>query len=373
MPKLRRKLASFLDKIKEAPYLFIIAILVLGILFSSLKLLPFFEKATTIPRFIWELVLNKEVELKKEAGAVNILLLGIAGGNHEGAMLTDTIIFAHLDPQTNKVILVSIPRDVWVPLLQSKVNAAYEFGEQKKLGGGLTLAKAIISNILGQEVNYAFRVDFSGFVRAVDQLGGVDIDVERAFDDYNYPITGEENNLCGKSPEEVKTTIVELFEVFPCRVEPLHFDKGQTHMDGETALKYVRSRQAEGEEGTDFARSRRQQKLLVALRNKAFSLGILLNPVKLITLYQTLNKSIDTDIKTLEFDDFIKLARKMEGADVKTVVIDQGDEETDRAGLLVNPPVSQYGAWVLVPKNGDFNEIQEYVRCEITTDNCPLK
>ncbi|MBI2036076.1 LCP family protein [Candidatus Microgenomates bacterium] len=381
MSKFRRKVAPVIDKLKELIYPLFLLITVLLILFAIPKITPFLEKAFIVPRFVWELVLNKEVELKKNDNAINILLLGIAGGNHEGAMLTDTIIFAHLNPQTNNVVLVSIPRDLWIPILQSKINAAYEFGQQKKPGGGLSLAKATVADILGQDIQYAFRVDFSGFIRAVDQLGGIDIDVERSFDDYNYPIPGEENNLCGKSQEETKIAIAtisaastaRLFEVFPCRVERLHFDKGQTHMDGQTGLKYVRSRQSEGAEGTDFARSKRQQKLLVALKDKVFSAGVLLNPVKLISLYQTLNKSIDTDIKTWEFDDFIKLARKMEGAKIKTVVIDQGDEEKNRAGILVNPPASQYGAWVLVPRSGDFTEIQEHVRCEITTDNCPLK
>lgn len=383
--KLRRKTAPFIQMVKDYKLLFLaIAIIVLVIFFVP-KILPFLDKAATIPRFITSLLFNKKIELKredtKEDGAINILLLGIAGGGHEGARLTDTIMFAHVDPKANKVVLVSIPRDLWAPPLDSKINAAYEFGEEKRKGGGLTLVKATVSDLLGQPIHYAFRIDFSGFVQIIDQVGGLTIDVNRTFDDYNYPIAEKENDTCGKTEEEMKIleatisaspTIIPLKETFPCRVEHLHFDKGRTHMDGTTALKFVRSRQALGEEGTDFARSRRQQKVLVALRDKVLSLGILLNPFKLIQLSKTLGRSIDTDIIPDEYDDFVKLAQKMQGAKVKTVVLDQGDEQKDRPGLLVNPPISEYGAWVLAPRTGNFKEIQDYVACQLKTDSCPI-
>ena len=382
--KFRRKLAPLFTKLGGLKPVLLVLVLVVLLIFSAPKLGGLFDKIITVPRFITSLIFNKEIELKKEEdkGIVNILLLGIAGGTHDGATLTDTIMLAHINPSTNKVVLVSIPRDLWLPLLDSKINAAYEFGEKKKKGGGLILAKATVSEILNQPVNYAFRIDFSGFVQIVDQLGGLDIDIERAFDDYNYPIPEKEKDLCGKTEEELKAfeattaaspTLVPLLkDVFPCRVEHLHFDKGLTHMDGEMTLKYVRSRQAEDVEGTDFARSRRQQKVLVALRDKVLSIGVLLNPFKLIQLSQTLGKSIDTDIQSPEYDDFVKLGQKMQGAKVKTAVLDQGDDQQNRPGLLINPPVSLYGAWVLAPRTGGLNEIQEYVACELSEEDCVI-
>ena len=382
LTKLRRRLAPLLGKIVELKLIFfLIALIILVVLFAP-SIAQFLDRATTIPRFITSLLFNKEIELKKEeeSGAVNILLLGIAGGNHDGATLTDTIIFAHIDSDRNKAVLVSIPRDLWVPVLGSKINAAYEFGEEKRKGGGLTLAKATVSDLLAQPVSYAFRIDFSGFVQIIDQVGRLDIAVDNTFDDYNYPISEKEKDLCGKTEEETQmlmatisaTPAPPLSEIFPCRVEHLHFDKGAAHMDGETALKYVRSRQAVGDEGTDFARSRRQQKVLTAFRDKVLSLGILLNPFKLIQLTQTLGKSIDTDIASSEYDDFVKLAQKMQGTTIKTIVLDQGDEKQKREGLLINPPVSQYGTWALSPRTGDFTEIQKYVACEITKDDCTI-
>jgi len=90
----------------------------------------------------------------------------------------------------------------------------------------------------------------------VDLLDGVEVDVENTFDDYRYPINGKENDLCDGDPE------------YDCRYEDIHFDQGLQLMSGETSLKYVRSRNAEGDEGTDFARSQRQQRLLLSFKEK---------------------------------------------------------------------------------------------------------
>lgn len=356
--------------------IFIIGFLVL------LLLSPFIIKAVkTLPIF-WQYFFNKEIELKKQDSHFNILLLGVGGGSHEGPNLSDTIIFASINPEKNKVSLVSIPRDLWVPDLNAKVNTAYATGEAKKKGGGLTLAKATIAKVVGQPVDYAVRIDFAGFIKAVDLIGGLDINVERVLDDYAYPVEGKENDSCGHTDEEIESFTAtvsaetELSEFFSCRYKHLHFDKGLTHMDGKTALEFVRSRHAVGDEGTDFARSVRQEKVIKAFKDKILSAGTLLNPAKVIGLYNILEKSIDTDIKQEEFDDFIKLADRMKSADIKSTVLDYGDSSAGRAGLLVNPPISEdyRYTWVLIPRigNGDFSEINKYVECELSIGNCSV-
>src|SRR5437667_4586827 len=81
---------------------------------------------------LWQLLFQKEVQLKEtKEKRVNVLLLGVGGGTHEGPDLTDTVIFTSIDPQNKKVTLVSIPRDFWIPDLNAKINAAYTFGEEK--------------------------------------------------------------------------------------------------------------------------------------------------------------------------------------------------------------------------------------------------
>lgn len=325
-------------------------------------------------------VFNKDISLKKTDDRVNILLLGIGGGSHEGPNLTDTIIFVSIDPAGKKVTLVSIPRDLWVDDLHAKINTAYSTGQQKN--EGLRLSKAVVAKILNQHIDYGIRIDFNGFIKAVDMLGGLNITVERTLDDYAYPISGKEDDLCGFPEDAIATLSAQIAtssasesETFPCRYEHLHFDPGQTHMDGLTALKFVRSRHALGAEGSDFARSQRQEKVIQAFKEKLFSVGTFLNPVKLISLVDVFKGSIDTDIKEEEYDDFIKLAQKMKDATITSAVLDFGDEQKGRKGLLINPPVSgAYGGqWVIIPKAGsdNYTEIQAFVTCAVTGEKCP--
>lgn len=350
---------------------------IVGLVLISVLLLVFFRVGPVAK----ETIFNKEIELKKqEDEPVNVLLLGIGGGNHEGPNLTDTIILVNIDPKQKRITLVSIPRDFWVTEKQTKINSIYAFSEERERGQGLVDSSDAVSDILGQEIDYVVRIDFDGFIQAVDLMGGLEIEVERTLDDYAYPITGKEEDPCGlddEKLEELATASAEvIYEELPCRYEHLHFDKGIQYMDGETALKFVRSRHALGQEGSDFARSKRQEKVISAFKDKVFSLGTILNPVKVVSLYEVLKDSIATDIKESEYDDFIKLAQKMENASVESVILDLGDPQAERLGILTNPiPSDEYrGQWVIVPRkgNGDYSEIHAYVACKLSGDDCEI-
>jgi polyisoprenyl-teichoic acid--peptidoglycan teichoic acid transferase len=328
--------------------------------------------------FLFELAFNHDIKVKSENQRLNILLLGVGGGDHDGPNLTDTIMIASVSPKNDKITLISLPRDLWVPELKAKINTAYSSAEVKRKGGGIVLAQAVTQKITNLPINYTLRIDFSGFVRAIDLLGGLDVTVENAFDDYEYPIDGKEADPCGHTEEEIAmlATASSQLEAFPCRYEHLHFNKGVSHMDGETALKFVRSRHAKGSEGSDFARSKRQEKVVKAFKDKVFSMQMFLNPGKILDLFDVLSESIDTNIKQDEFDDFIRLAQKLKTAEIKSVTIDSGDTESDRQGLLVNPETGEeYNfEWVLIPRvgNGDYTEIKEYINCELTQANCSI-
>lgn len=327
---------------------------------------------------LFQLIFNREISLKKADHNINILLLGIGGGIHEGFDLTDTVIFASIDQTRNKATLVSIPRDLWIPDLSAKINTAYHQGEAKRKGGGIVLAKAVVSKVVNQPIDYILRIDFDGFVKAVDLVGGIDAVVDRNFDDYEYPIEGKENDTCGRTQDEVDklATSSAQLEAFPCRYKHIHFDKGKIHMNGQTALEFVRSRHALGEEGTDFARSKRQEKVINALKNKVLSVETFLIPTKIVSLFDILQKSIDTNIKQDEYDDFIRLAQKMKNSNIKNATLDYGNESINRPGLLINPLISTEfdNQWVLIPRigNGNYLEIQEYVECEIKVGSCPV-
>jgi LCP family protein required for cell wall assembly len=345
----------------------------------------FIYKTASFYPFIFQLIFDRNISLKQTNNNVNILLLGIGGGTHDGPDLTDTIILVTINQKNNKVVLTSIPRDLWVPELTTpvkKINSAYADGESKRKGGGLIETKAIVGKITGQQIDYGIRLDFSGFVKAVDVLGGLDVSVDYTFDDYAYPISGKEEDSCSNTDEDINTytqsgTVSAEMDLikFPCRYKHLHFDQGITHMDGETALEYVRSRHAIGIEGTDFARSKRQEKIIKALKEKFLSAQTLINPTRIIELYAIVSKSLDTDIKQSEFDDFIRLANNMKKAKIVSSVIDMGDAQENRQGLLINPPISQEydNAWVLIPRlgNGNYTEIKNYINCEIIKGSCP--
>jgi anionic cell wall polymer biosynthesis LytR-Cps2A-Psr (LCP) family protein len=293
---------------------------------------------------------------------------------------------ASLDLTTNQVTFISVPRDLWLDDMKAKVNAAYENGQEKN-GNGLENSKKSIGTILGLTIQYGVRLDFSGFQKAVDQVGGVDVDVENTFDDYRYPITGKENELCGFtelekdfSSDEAKSLNIQPGkrkvlvapdgkiatdsadpekgeEYFSCRYEHIHFDKGVTHMDGTTALKYVRSRHGLGVEGSDFARSRRQQRVIEAFRSKALSLQTLANPLKIKSLIDTFGSSFETDIP---IDDMIKLFTISKKISQTQSIVLSSDSKN---GLLINPPLSDYGgAWVLVPRTKNYTEIQSFIK-----------
>src|SRR6266404_178318 len=140
--------------------------------FLAILILIFVWKTASFYPVLFQLIFNRGINLQQTDNRVNVLLLGIGGGNHEGPNLTDTIIFASLDPKNDKVTLVSIPRDLWFPKIKLKINDAYANG-QANGKGGLKVAGYAVGEIVGQKINYAIRIDFSGFVRAVDIVGGL--------------------------------------------------------------------------------------------------------------------------------------------------------------------------------------------------------
>ena len=297
------------------------------------------------------LISQSPEDLEGKNGRVNLLLLGISGEEKAGADLTDTVIFVSINPRTGNTLMLSLPRDIWLASMRAKLNTAYHYGNEKKLGGGLLLAKASVAEILNQPVDFGIVIDFSGFEQIIDLLDGVTLKVENSFDDFHYPIPGKEIDECGGDPE------------YRCRYEHLHFEAGEQAMDGETALKYVRSRYAEGEEGTDYARSRRQQQLLAAIKNKLFSFKVLRNPFEMIRLIKVAQQNFETDISQNNWGGMVKLLLKMRSGDLSSEILDGGVE--GRKEYLINPPPNPQkydNHWVLIPRTGDWQEIQEYVQ-----------
>lgn len=286
---------------------------------------------------ITSLVLGLHFFLQPLPGRTNVLLLGTPGENHPGEDLADTIIFASIDNRTGKTLLLSLPRDIWITSLRTKLNSIYHYQ-------GIEKTKDVVSQILGQPVDYGVIIDFDLFTKIIDLFGGVIVEVERTFDDYKYPISGKEKDLCNGDPE------------YKCRYEHVHFEAGEQNMNGEMALKFVRSRNAEGEEGTDFARSSRQQRLLLAIKNKILSPTFLLAPSKPLQLIKVVTSSIKMDIPEEKYLDLFRITLKFKSKNLKMTVLNDG--------YLINPPISKEkyeNQWVLIPKSGNWEEVQTYI------------
>lgn len=343
----------------------------------------FHKQLGSLLGIFYGVTIDKAINLTThEKESFNIALLGIGGAAHDGPDLSDTIILANVNLKQNKVHMFSIPRDLWVPGDKDKINSIYANAKLDG-GSGISAIEAVLEMITGQKIDYVLVLDFAGFVKLVDHLGGIDVDVVQTLDDYHYPIEGLEEDNCGKTDEDIEaftattSAETELWDYFPCRYKHLHVDFGQNHMNGQQALEFVRSRHGVGSEGSDFARSRRQQLVISALKEKAFSLGVILNPVKLAGIYNILKDkdNIDTNINIDKIDDFIKLADKLKEGEINNYVFDEGNG-FDKFGLLLNPPITEEYRykWVLIPRvgNGDFSEIQEYVSCIIQGDECQI-
>lgn len=362
-------------------------IIVAGVIFGLI--LFFFIKINQFYTKIYIPKKNESVAKKiEEKTAYNILLLGYAGGAHEGTYLTDTIILLHVDLKNKKNVLVSIPRDIFVKIptkskdsFHAKINTTYQMGlfpqdypdldpKLVKNQPKTAIASSAITQITGLPIDYFVTIDFDGFTKAIDVLDGVEINVERAFDDRRYPITGKEKDLCAKEEDfkkiepylnndslnieerdklfKEKPELEEFLRnataspelAFPCRYETLHFDAGLQHMSGEAALKYVRSRYS-SQDGGDFGRAKRQQLLLGALGEKVISLGFI---PKIIPLLDELSDNIETDVPLPQLQKFMSEAKNAsQYKTARLVLSDDGYLEGSR---------SADGQFILIPKEG---------------------
>ena len=308
----------------------------------------------------------------------SVLLLGYGGGAHAGGSLTDTMLLAYIVPREQKATLFSIPRDLWVEVPVSpekkewtKINAAFAIGNDDRqypnkatefsgTAGGGHLAKYVVSDILGIDVDYFAVINFAGFVSAFDSLGDIKVNVPVTFDDEFYQIEGKETETCDKSEEDIAALTATmsgytLEQQFTCRYEALHFDAGPQIMDAETALKFVRSRHS-AQHGGDFGRSERQQALITAVMNKV------LTPTGLLKLVPTalqLTKYVQTDITPDKIREIVTTHEGLSEYTLTTVRL------TDKNAL--KQTYSADRQYILVPTSGqgDWTSVRELFKSEV--------
>lgn len=276
-----------------------------------------------------------------ENGFTNVLLLGAGDVTHDGKDLTDTVMVVSLDPKkTKSAVLLSLPRDLYFlnteKMGKGRINSLYRdykgflrfqkgMPEQEASLEALRELAKEIGNSLELTIHHVVKVDFIGFVKAVDAIGGMELDVPEDIVDTAYP-----------GPDYT-------FETFT-----IH--KGLQHLDGETALKFVRSRHT----SSDFDRSERQQLLLSALADKVRSQGILGNSSKIAALYRIVSENSETTMNLRELVGLAKLGSSVDRSRIIAMQLSDrnGLYETlaEPGGLLYAPPRDLFeGASVLLP------------------------
>jgi LCP family protein required for cell wall assembly len=292
------------------------------------------EEKIGIIEQVRRLVGNSEKKLRgEEKDRINILVLGEGGEGHDGPHLTDTILFVTFKPSTSEIGILSLPRDLWIPLPdggQNKINAINAWAEMDQERSGGEVTRKAVAHVLDQPIDYYVRVDFAAFKTLIDDVGGVTVNVDRAFTDFAYPT---DHGLYKK----------------------VHFEKGWQTMDGDTALEYVRSRHGNNLEGSDFARSRRQQKVMLALKEKLVSFDTLLNPSRVASVLETLQSHVISDMELWEI---VKLAKAMRAVDTSKLTHRVLDDSADGPLYASSITVSNGDAYVLLPRKKDWSEIR---------------
>lgn len=305
--------------------------------------------------------LVQQKKLKEDAsGRTNILVFGTSeddeGGDHPGAFLTDSIMVLSVNQTKKDAYMVSIPRDLWVKYGQA-CNSGYEgkinevFGCYSDNGkdsqaGSKALAK-IIGQVVGMDIQYQAHVNYTVVRQAVDAVDGITVKVEsedpRGILDRNF------DWKCNYKCYYVK------------------YSNGQVaEMDGEHALAFMRARNAQGGYGLpggNFDREKNQQKVLVALREKALSAGTLANPTKVTGLIGALGDNLRTNFETSEIRTVMALASDIPTSSIVSVSLVDEKEPVMTTGRV--------GAQSVVhPFDGlyDYDGVAAYIKRAMTSD-----
>jgi len=316
------------------------ALVIIGIAYFGVKLYMterhLFRGGGRAPALAENVNIN---QLKGEGdGRINILLLGIGGPGHDGPDLTDTMLLMSIDPINNNAALLSLPRDLWVKIPNNgyqKINAAYPDGkyasrskkETDKINDGLKSVDTVLESVIGIPIHYHAVVDFSAFKQGVDSVGGVTFNVPETL--YDPTIAWENHN------------------------NPYIAKKGTQTMYGSQALLYARSR----ETSSDFARGQRQRQLILALKDKVFSLGTLSNPVKVSSLLDSFGNNVYTDFSSNDIMRLQQIFKKIPGNKVGSL-----DLTTPPHNLVTTGNMN--GLSIVEPRAGltDYDAIKNYIR-----------
>ncbi len=295
----------------------------------------------------------KPVPLKgEETGHVNILLAGNSADRSDGGggNLTDSIMVMSVNTKTNEAFMLSVPRDLWVDIPGiggSKINAANTataFSEEGYAKGGMGMLEKVISDNFGITLNYYALVNYKAFQDSVDTVGGIDV------------------NIQSKDPRGIYDPSFR-----PHEGGPLKLSNGVNHLNGQVALNLARARGdpfngvrgAYGFPESDFTRTEHQRQMMIALKEKAMSMGVLSNPTKVGKLMDAAGNNVSTDLKLNELLSLYHLAKKIDTKNIQSLSLNNADGKN-----LLSNYTTGTGQSALIPAAGvsDYSVIQAYVQ-----------
>ena len=295
------------------------------------------------------------VQKIKSGQPLTALILGYGGSGHDGAFLTDTILELTYDPAKNAVTMVNIPRDlyVFVPYggakvgYWGKINSAFSYvmeaqtsanlssryrfsadNQNSRIDAAVNLTKDIVEQVTGTPVDYWATLSFDGFRKFIDAIGGVDVNVETTFDDYEYPANDD---------PQIDASVMHI-----------HFEAGLQHLNGERAIEYARSRKS-AQDGNDFSRSKRQMRLITAVKEEVAQPSIML---KAFGVMDALQGNIRTSLTVNEAKGLLDYFRGDGAASTKNLLFVSQILSTDN---FLAAGTSQDGGYILSPLAGQSN------------------
>ncbi len=273
-----------------------------------------------------------------QADYLTFLILGLDQRSDGNSLLTDTILLVTINAKTGSYLLFSVPRDLWLDDLKTKINALYYYGKKNNSNDGANMVEEKLEEILDWKIDYTVILQMEDIKELIDVLGGVELEVERAFVDEEFPKDDGSGEMM-----------------------TISFRAGKQFFKGEKALQFMRSRKSEDiVEGTDMARQTRQKKVILALKEKLVKTKIIwLNPKTIGNLYLFLVNEIETspEIKLETLASFWRLGIKMAGGEQKEIEVPwQGEGEL----ILIPSRDPIYNTWILQPENNSWQELRNF-------------
>lgn len=357
---LRRALTSFWQSFCLGGFFLIVCLLLTWELLG----LPLIQRANLVQQLFWQSSGRSTWSIMSELGGGlwysqkaeypvrRWLILGTdeVPGSNRPNVLTDTIILLSYQPQDNSINLVSFPRDIYLPEFGTKINQLYQQGRQVTPQQPLSTVELALEGMIGQPLDGIMVLSLADVSDLIDRLGGVPVEVTHTFTDERFPRGGVDVTT--------ETDPAVLYET-------IHFAQGWQLMDGEMALKYMRSRHAnELEEQGDQARMRRQKQVIAAVAHRAQSLEVAGNAYRLGLLYDWYAQNLMPQLPLFELGWLGGTVASKNIPELRSVTLPVTEYAyaTDEATLFIHPPDEKYRQWAYEAVDPSWGQLQDFLR-----------